>query len=72
MYILQEIQTTDGVTSLLPPSTYTDKLEAESAYHARLASAAISEVDIHAVMLHTEYGNVLLREYYSHNGEEEP
>ena len=71
MYILQEIQTTNGQTALLPPATYTDRLEAESAYHARLSSAAISTVDIHAVMLHSEYGNILLREYYAHNGRPE-
>lgn len=66
MLILQEIQTNGSQTDLLPAATYTDKNEAESAYHAKLAAAAISSVEVHTVMLHDEHGNVLKCEYYEH------
>lgn len=66
MYILQEIQTTNNTTALVPARTYTDKNEAESAFHLALASAAISSVEVHTVMLYDEHGNILRREFYEH------
>lgn len=67
MYILLEIQTTNGQTTLLPPLTYTDRLEADSAFHTKMASAAISSVNVHTVVLINEYGNfVRPPEYYEH------
>ena len=69
MYILQEMQTTGNTTALVPARTYTDKNEAESAFHLALASAAISEVEVHTVMLYDEHGNILRREYYEHIAE---
>ena len=71
MYILQEIQTENGNTALLPALTYADKNEAESAYHTKLASAAISSVDVHTVVLFDEHGNVVRREFYEHLAETE-
>ena len=69
MYILQEMQTTGNTTALVPARTYTDKNEAESAFYLALASAAISEVEVHTVMLYDEHGNILRREYYEHIAE---
>lgn len=66
MLILQEIQTNGTQTALLPAATYTDRNAAESAYYTKLASAAISSVEVHTVMLHDEHGNVLKCEYYEH------
>ena len=66
MYILQEIQTTNNTTALVPARTYTDKNEAESAFHLALSSAAISEIEVHTVMLYDEHGNTLRREFYEH------
>lgn len=71
MYILQELQTTNNQTSLVPARTYTDKNEAESAFHLALASAAISQVEVHTVMLYDEHGNTLRREFYEHLPEAE-
>lgn len=39
MYIVQELQTTDGVTALIPAKTFDNKNEAESAMHLALPSA---------------------------------
>ena len=69
MYILQEIQTTNNTTALVPTRTFADKNEAESAFHLALASAAISEVEVHTVMLYDEHGNTLRREFYEHIAE---
>ncbi len=68
MYIIQEIQTTGGQTALLPAVTFTDRNEAESAFHLKLGSAAVSSVDVHTVLMYDEHGNVLRREYYEHAG----
>jgi len=70
MYIIQEIQTTGTQTALLPAVTYSDRNEAESAYHSKLASAAVSAVTVHTVVLLDEHGNTVRREYYEHAQEE--
>lgn len=66
MYIIQEMQTTGNQTALVPAATYTDKNQAESAYHAALAAAAVSTVQIHAVLMFDEHGNTLKRDFYEH------
>ena len=72
MYILQEMQTNGSQTVLTPAATYTDKNEAESAFHMKLGSAAISSVNVHTVVLMDEHGNILRSEYYEHLPEPEP
>jgi len=69
MYIIQEMQTTAGVTALVPATTYAERNAAESAYHAALAAAAVSAVQVHAVVLLDEHGNTLKRDYYEHVAE---
>lgn len=66
MYIIQEMQTTNNQTALVPALTYTDKNQAESAYHTALAAAAISSVNVHTVLMYDEHGNAIRREYYEH------
>ncbi|MBQ1241834.1 MAG: hypothetical protein IIX99_01370 [Oscillospiraceae bacterium] len=66
MFIIHEMQTTGNQTALVPAKTYTDRNEAESAYHGVLAAAAISSVPVHAVVLMDEHGNTLRREFYEH------
>ena len=67
MYIVFEIQTNaDGTLGTLT-STYTDKAEAESAYHLKLGSAAISALPVHSVAMLTEEGFELKHECYKHN-----
>ena len=69
MYIIQEIQTTNVVSALLPAVTKNDKNEADSAYFLTLGAAAISSINVHTVLMYDEHGNVLRREYYEHAGE---
>jgi hypothetical protein len=66
MYILQEIQTTGNSTTLVPAQTFTDKNQADSAYHTAMAAAAISDVTVHTVVLMDEHGNTVRREFYEH------
>lgn len=68
MFILQEIQTTNSNTALVPAQTYNSKNEAESAFHMALAAAAVSNVTVHAVVLLDEHGNTVRREFYEHLG----
>lgn len=66
MFIVQELQTNKEKTALLPALVYETRQEAESAFHQALAAAAISSVEIHAVMLYTEEGAVQRTEVYRH------
>ena len=66
MYIVIEMQTDNGSTALLPALTYTERNDAESAYHLKLGSAAVSSVDVHTVVMLDEHGDIVKREYYNH------
>lgn len=71
MYILIELQTTNGQTANIA-TAFEDKLQAESAYHSVLSFAATSNVGIHAAVLLDEKGNLLKREFYRHHTEPGP
>lgn len=71
MFIIQEIQSTNNSSALLPAFTKTDKNEAESTFHSILASAAISSVPVHTVIMYDEHGNVIRLECYEHISEVE-
>lgn len=62
MYIVLELQ--NGASII---RAYTDRNEAESAYHMTLGAAAISEVDEHTVCLLTSRGLMLESKCYLHN-----
>lgn len=66
MYIIHEMQTTGNQTALVPALTYTDRNQADSAYHTALAAAAISSVPIHTVLMVDEHGNTIKCDYYEH------
>lgn len=70
MYILVELQTNGGTTENIV-TTFEDKLQAESAYHSVLASAAVSQVEVHAATLLDERGNLLSKEFYRHKSDPE-
>lgn len=66
MFIIQEIQTNNGSTALTPAITRSDRNEADSVYYGIRASAAISQVEIHAVVMYDEHGNAIQSCYYEH------
>ena len=74
MYIIQEIQTTDGNTALLPAHTKESKDEMESTYHSVMASAAVSSVTVHTCICYDEHGNDVTpgKKYYEHIPEQTP
>ena len=59
MYIIQEIQTTDGVPAFLPPVTKATREEAESAFYYAAGAAVVSAVPEHTVMTYTHEGFVI-------------
>ena len=56
MYIIQEIQTTNGTATFLPIEQSVNRLEAESVFHLKCGAAAVSNVPIHTVITYTEEG----------------
>ena len=65
MFIVIELQTTDGVTANIV-TAYENRNEAESKYHQILAAASISKVNTHAAVMLDERGNLEKSEYYLH------
>lgn len=69
MYIIFEIQkNADGTIGTLV-STYADKNQAESAFHSTLASAAVSSLPVHSVLMIEEDGFVCKSDCYRHEVE---
>lgn len=56
MYIIQEIQTNNGTTALLPAIQKETREEAESTFYTICGSAVISNIDAHTVMVYTHEG----------------
>lgn len=65
-YIILEMQTNNGTTAIVPPASYTDRNQAESAFHSALAVAAVSSVEEHAVVMVTGDGHLIRNECYTH------
>ena len=66
MYTIIETQTNGNTMAVVTPAVEADKDNAESVYHARLASAAISSVEIHSVVLLNAEGQRIKGECYKH------
>ena len=69
MYIVLEVQKQTNNTGVIvtPIPTFDNLPDAESCWHMKLASACISEVPIHTVILQDDDANVVRRETYIHN-----
>ena len=66
MYIVIELQTNNGVTSILTFS-FADRDQAESKFHNILSYAAVSQVEIHAVSIIDALGDVVKNDRYYHS-----
>lgn len=67
VYIIIEIQKmNNGSCAVVPPTTYTDQRLAEQAYHTALAAAAVSQVDVHSVVMLDDTGARIKGETYYH------
>ena len=70
VYIIIEIQkSNNGTVAIVPPASYTDQRIAEQAYHTALA-AAVSQVDVHSVVMLNDTGARIKGETYYHGAEE--
>ena len=70
-YIIIEIQKmNNGSCAVVPPTTYTDQRIAEQAYHTALSYAAVSQVDVHSVVMLDDTGARIKGETYYHGAEE--
>lgn len=67
MYIIIELQTNDNGTVGNIVTAVETRKDAESQYHAKLSSAAISALPAHAVVMMTGEGEVIKRECYHHS-----
>ena len=67
IYYVIEFQT--GATGAVLPVAYTDRNQAESAYHTILSAAAVSEIPKHGVMLCNADLFVIKSEIYIHGNE---
>lgn len=68
MYIIQEVQTSNNRTALLPAILKESREEMESSYHSIMAAAAISSVEIHTCIVYDEHGNAVTpgKTFYEH------
>ena len=66
MYIILEMQTNGDTTALVPPVTYKDMNQADSAYYQKLAAAAISSVTVHTITMLDEHGRLIRSDFYEH------
>ena len=66
-YIIIEIQKSNqGSCAVVPPTTFTDQQLAEQASHNALSYAAVSQVDVHSVVMLDDTGARIKGETYYH------
>lgn len=63
-YVIIEQQTTNGTTAIVTPVTYTDEINAESAFLQKCSYARLSGLDCHSVSLLDQEGKVVARKCY--------
>ena len=67
VYIIIEIQkSNNGTVAIVPPVSYTNQAQAEQAYHTALAYAAVSNIDVHSVIMLSDTGDRIKGETYYH------
>lgn len=71
MYIVIEIQkSNDSTVAIVPPASYADINQAESALHAALSAAAVSSVPVHSAIMIDDTGVWMKGETYYHGSVE--
>ena len=69
VYIIIEIQkSNNGTVAIVPPSSFSDQNVAEQAYHQALSAAAVSQVNVHSVVMLSDTGERMKGETYYHGG----
>ena len=66
-FAIIEIQYSNGGSmAVVPPTTYSDRNDAEAKYHTVLAAAAKSNINVHSVTMLDETGSRVKGEVYYH------
>lgn len=66
MYIVQEIQTNGNSSAVTPAVQKATREEADSVFFFALGAAAVSAVQVHAVVMLDEKGNLIRSGFYEH------
>lgn len=70
MFIILEIQKSNsGSVAIVPPSSFSDRDKAEEKYHQALSAAAVSKINVHSVVMLSDYGDRIKGETYIHGDE---
>ena len=70
MFIILEIQKSNsGSVDIVPPTKHESRNEAEQKYHQWLSAAAVSKVNVHSVVMLSDYGDRIKGETYIHGDE---
>lgn len=67
MFIVIELQTNNGAVGVLTYK-FTELSEAYAKYYTILASAAVSDIEVHTALIVTETGQVVRTETFAHEG----
>lgn len=65
MYIVVELQTTNGVTTSITEAYESEALAYQKFYQI-LSFAVVSEVDVHSALVLNQYGAVLRTDTFTH------
>lgn len=67
-YVVMEMKTTSGATTIVTPAPFTTRDSAENRYHTLCATASISSETVDCVVLMREDGIIIERECFKHEG----
>lgn len=70
MIIIEIQHSNDGSTAVPPVTIEADHNKAEQTYHNKLSYAAVSEVNVHSVIMLDDYGSRVKGETYYHGSVE--
>lgn len=70
MYIVIEIQTTNGTASTIT-TAYADLNTAYNKFYTILAAAAVSSVEIHSAMIITPTADLIVTQHFDHRPQSE-
>lgn len=65
-YIIEIQKQNDGSVAMVQPLNKDTRDLAEQAYHTALASAAVSQIDVHSVLMINDIGETINRQTYYH------
>lgn len=71
MIIIEIQHSNNGTTAVVPPVVQSDRDTAEQTYHLALGAAAVSNINVHSVIMLDDYGTWIKGETYYHGSLEQ-